>query len=273
MKKLLLLLASTVVTFVLPGCFQSETTIHLNKDGSGTLVEEFRLGAQMVAMIAQLSAIGGPDADADPFARQFSEEKAKKRATELGKGVTLEKFEPLNDEGNKGARVTYQFKDINELQVSPDDGMKNISAMGDAQAPAGEKKHPIGFSFADGKLTIRMPQPEQADAAAGPEDQKPGMPDMDDPEAQAMVKEMMGDLKMSVKVVIEPGIDETNASHQKDNTITLVELNMGKLVKNADNLKKLSTVDQKDPIAAMNSLKGIEGMKFEVEREVVVQLK
>lgn len=273
MKKLLLLLTSTVITLVLSSCFQSETTIHLKKDGSGTLVEESRLGAQMLAMAVQLSALGGENAGADPLARLFSEEKAEKRASELGIGVTLETFEPLNDEGNKGARATYRFKDISQLKVSVDDGMKNISAMGDQAAPEAKKKQPVAFSYADGTLTIRMPQPEPLDAAAEPADRNPGMPDMTAPESQAMIKEMLGDLKMSLKVVIASGIHETNATHQNGNTITLMELNMGQIIKNAENLKKLSKVNQKDPVTAMNDLKGIDGMKFEAAREVTVTVK
>ena len=34
--------ASTLIALVLPGCLQSDTTIHLNKDGSGTLVDKER---------------------------------------------------------------------------------------------------------------------------------------------------------------------------------------------------------------------------------------
>ncbi len=96
---------------------------------------------------------------------------------------------------------------------------------------------------------------------------------MDNPEAEAMMKQMMGDMKMSLKVVIEPGISETNATHQTGNTITLMEMNMGKLVENVDNLKKLGSVDQNDPAAAMAALKGIDGVKMETKREVTVKVK
>ena len=68
MKKTLLAMASALISLVLPGCFQNETTIHLNKDGSGTLVEETRLGGQMLAMMEQMSALGGEQAaDKDPI--------------------------------------------------------------------------------------------------------------------------------------------------------------------------------------------------------------
>ena len=51
MKKLLLAATSALIALALPGCLQNETTIHLNKDGSGTLVEETKLGAQMLAYL------------------------------------------------------------------------------------------------------------------------------------------------------------------------------------------------------------------------------
>ena len=96
---------------------------------------------------------------------------------------------------------------------------------------------------------------------------------MDSPEAQAMMKQMFADMKMSLKLVIEPGIAETNASHKDGNTITLMEMNMGKLMENAETLKKLGKVNQNDPTATMDALKGIDGVKVETQKEVTVQLK
>ncbi len=92
MKRLFLASASALIALVLPGCLQSETTIHLNKDGSGTLVEQTTLGAQMMAMLDQMAAIGG-DEGKDPMAEMFSAEKAKAKAATLGDGVTFEKVE------------------------------------------------------------------------------------------------------------------------------------------------------------------------------------
>lgn len=278
MKKSLLLLASAISALVLPGCFQHETTIHLNKDGSGTLVEESRLGAQMLAMFDQMAAGlgGGGNAPADPAKEMFSEEKSKKRAAELGEGVTFEKSEALSDKGTKGARVTYRFKDINQLKVSTGDGMKNMSpgaampGLGQ-QAPAA-KEQPVAFIYKNGKLTIRMPDAEKPAKPEIPAAEGAEKPDMDSPEAQAMVKQMFGDMKMSMKIVIEPGIAETNATHQSGNTITLMEMDMGKLMEKPDTFKKLGDVDQNNPAAAMEALKGIEGVKFEVKKEVTVSV-
>ena len=272
MKTSILLVVTAVAALLLPGCLQSETTVHLNKDGSGTLVEETRLGAQMLAMMGQMAGLGGDNARNDPLKEMFSEEKAKARAANLGEGVTYEKTEPVEgDNGSKGARVTYRFKDINKLKVAAGEGMKNMSPMGGAAAaPKAKDNPPIGFNYAGGKLTIHMPEPEKPGPAAGGE---AGKPDMNSPEAQAMMKQMLAGMKMSFKVVVEPGIAETNASHQDANTITLMEMDFGKLAENPDNLKKLSEVDQNDPTAAMEALKGIDGVKVETRKEVTVEVR
>ena len=273
MKKTLLTLASALACLILPSCFQSETTVHLNKDGSGTLVEETRFGAQMLGMLDQMSALGGENAKQDPVKQMFSEEKAKARAAELGEGVTFEKSEPVDANGAKGARVTYRFKDINQLKVSTGDGMKNMSPMGNAGTPAAKQQPPVIFNYAGGKLTIKMPEPDKAEVPESPAAENMDKPDMNSPEAQAMMKQMLGDMKMSLKVIIEPGIASTDATHHDGNTITLVEMEMGKLMEKADTFEKLGKVDQKDPAAAMEALKGIEGVKFETKQEVTVTVK
>lgn len=280
MKRLLLAATSALIALALPGCLQNETTIHLNKDGSGTLIDETLLGAQMLAMMDQmLAGFGGGGADKpkeDPTKQMFSEDKAKKRAAELGEGVTFVKSEPLEKNGAKGARTTYAFKDINKLKVSTGDSMQNMSKMGpmgEAPAPAAKKQEPIGFAFANGKLTIKMPEPEKPAAPEAPAAEGPGKPDMDTPEAQAMMKQMMGDMKMSLKIVCDSGIAETNASNKDGNTITLFEMDMGKLMENPETFKKLSSVDQKDPAAAMEAMKNIKGVKVETKKEVTVTVK
>lgn len=278
-KTLLTVAASLAAVLSLTSCFQSETTIHLNKDGSGTLVEETLLGAQMIAMMDQMAAGfggGGDAAKQDPVKDMMSEDKAKKRAAELGEGVTFEKAEPVDKNGAKGARITYKFKDINTIKVSTGDGMKNASPMGDLPGQEEAKKEePVRFTYADGSLTVKLPRPKEDKPKEGEE--KPAaedqeMPDLNSPEGQ-QVKQMFADMKMSLKLVIEPGIAETTASHKDGNTITLMEMNFGKLIENPDGFKKLQSVDQKNPAAAMEALKGIDGVKVETKEEITVKVK
>lgn len=268
MKRLILAAASTLTALLLPGCLQSETTITLQKDGSGTVVEQTTLGAQMLGMLEQFAAMGGENAK-DPVAEMFSEEKAKAKAAKMGEGVTFVKSEPVKAGESKGAKVTYKFADINKLKVSPGDGMSDMSPMAGAPgAPPKQEQKPVSFNYAGGKLTVTMPDPEKP-AADTPKPE--GAPDLENnPQAEAMMKQMLGDMKMSFKLVVEPGIAETDATHHEGKTITLMEMEMGKLLEKPDTLKKLSSVDQSDPAAAMEVFKGIEGVKVETKKEITV---
>lgn len=269
MKRLTLAFTSILVALALPGCLQSETTIHVNKDGSGTLVEQTTLGAQMMAMLGQMAAFGGEDAKAkDPFAEMFSEDKAKARAAKIGEGVTFEKSEPITVGANKGARVTYKFKDITKLKVSPGDSMNEMSPAEGGEHEAAKKDKPVTFALSGGVLTVSMPERDKknegADAAAKPEE---------NPQMEMMMKQMLGDMKMSLKVVVDSGIAETDATNRDGNTITLVDLEMGKVLENPEAFKKLNSVGQDDPQAAMEVLKGMNGVKMEVKPKITVKLK
>ncbi len=275
MKRIFLLLSVALAALSLTSCLQNETTIRLNKDGSGTLVEETTVGPQMAAMMEQMAAFGGGGGDAkkDPMADMFSEEKAKARAAQLGEGVTLEKSEAIEKNGNKGSRATYRFADINKLKISTSDGMKDLSPMGamGGEPPVSKASKPVDFKYADGKLTIVMPEPEKPGAPPAPEadaekKEEPGEQDL------AMMKQMMGDMKVSLKLIIEPGIAETNATFRDGKTITLMEMEMGKLFENPEAMKQFGKVDKQDPEAAMELMKSIPGIKFETKREISVKL-
>ena len=267
MKKLFISIASAITALALSSCFQHEMAITLNKDGSGTVVEESLMSAQMLAMLAQMAAgFGGEEGEVpDPTADLLSEEEAQKRAKELGEGVTLVKIEPVEVNGAKGARVTYAFKDINKLNADLGSGMNSMGAS-EEEGDEGKKEQPIGFAYQDGKLTIKMPQPDQD---ANPE--AAGEPDA---QQMAMMKQIFADMKMAIKLVIAPGIADTNASHRDGDTITLMAIDFGKLVANPDNFKKLAaTQNESDPAAMMAALKDIDGVKLETQPEVTVSLK
>ena len=69
----------------LSGCLEVEQVINLKKDGSGTIVEEIVMGAQIVAMMEGLPAGAGAE---NPFADLYNVENYKAKAAGFGKGVT-----------------------------------------------------------------------------------------------------------------------------------------------------------------------------------------
>ncbi len=270
MKKIITTFISTLAALFLTSCFQHEMTITLNKDGSGTVVEETVMGAEMLGMIQQMAAgFGGePGEAADPLADMLSEEKAAKRASEMGEGVTVEKVEPIESNGGKGARVTFAFEDINKLRPDLGSGMGAVAALDDDDEDD-LPENPLVFKYDDGTLTITIPRPEADETPDGAQDVD--MPD--DPQATAMMQQMFADMKMSMKLVIAPGIAETNATHRDGDTITLMEMDFGKIVQNPDGMQKLAaTENEEDPAIIMEMLKGVDGVKLEVEPEVTVTL-
>jgi|LakMenEpi03Aug12_release.lakeMendotaPanAssembly.Ray.scaffolds.fasta_scaffold201274_2 hypothetical protein len=275
MKRTIRLILAALTALALPSCFQQESTITLNKDGSGTLTEQMTLGAQALAMMAQIGALGGGgEPGADPLADMASEEKALERAKAYGEGVTVEKVEAIP---GKGVRRVFRFADINKVKFDANsnmmEGLGEMPGAAEANAVA-EKADPISFKYADGVLTVKLPQPEKPEAPAveGSPDEPAG--DVaGNPEMEAMMKEMMGDMRVSVKIVVPSGIEESTATFVDGNAVTLLEMDMGKILKDPENLKKLTAVDQNDPGAAMEAFKGVEGAKAEMKPEITIKVK
>ena len=264
----------------IPSCFEVNDTVNLKKDGSGTIVEEIVLGGQMSQMLGNFAALAGGGADAPEI---FSENTANERAEKMGKGVTLTKFEKIDKNGSKGARMTFSFNDINTVTLASSDGLSGIQKMTpDQQAP---KEKPMTFQYKDGVLTISNPsaepdpeQEDQAKKAAAEMKEKFGgeMPDPASPEGaqmQAMMMEMFKDMKMSVTLNMEDGIAETNATHRDGNTVTLAEVDFGKLMEKPENMKGLNLLDMQDPAAMQKNLAKIPGVKVEMKKEITIKVK
>jgi len=283
MKKFLLTIAPVAAALALTGCFQSETTINVKADGSGTIVDETTLGAQMSAMLGGLGGLGGDDAKQpakDPMDEMFGADKAKEKATQMGEGVTLDKVEKIDKDGKKGARVTYKFADINKVKINPDQaasGMDKGLGGGEAGAQidkAKKKAKPITFRLAAGTLTVNMPRPEEKDKPAKVAVDKPA-PEGDKPDAQGeqMMKAMFADMKIGIHVVVEPGIAKTDATHVAGNKITLVEMNFGELMANPEGLKAIQKMEGKKPEEIAAAVKGIKGVKMEPKDKITAKLK
>lgn len=247
-----------ITALALPSCLQNETTITLNKDGSGTIVEETMLGAQMMAMMTQFAQPGQPD----PIAEMFKEDKAKAKTAKLGEGVEYVKTEMLDKDGTKGARVHYKFADINKVKVSPGDA---VDDGGGEPAEGDAKKEEVKFAYADGKLKIIVPPTNFDDMNVGGGEEQGA--------EAAQMKQMLADMRLSVKLVIADGIAETNASYVDGNAITLFDVRVGKMLEQEEALKKISETAKTDKEAAKAAFAKLEGIKIESKEDVTVTIK
>lgn len=250
-----------IAALALPSCLQNETTITLNKDGSGTIVEETMLGAQMMAMMTQFAQPGQPD----PVAEMFKEDKAKAKATKIGEGVEYVKTDMIDKDGKKGARVHYKFADINKVSLSPGDAVEDMS---DEAAPVeGEdKKETVKFAYADGKLKIVIPPTDFDEMNMGDEEGA-------DPQQEVMMKQMMADMRITMKLVVADGIAASTASFVEGNTVTLMDVQVGKMLGHKDALKKIAETAKTDKEAAKAAFGKLEGIKMETKDDVTVTVK
>jgi hypothetical protein len=265
--KVLFLSGLAGLGLLMSSCLQVESTISVKKDGSGTITEELVFGEQMVQMMQMGAAQGGPGAAGkDPMAQMLDKTKAQARAKKMGEGVELVSVEKLDAKGKMGIKTIYKFSDINKLTYSGASAMD----LGDMPGDKAEEAEDAGTSFklADGTLTIIQKKPD-TEKGKGKEE-KPELPDEMEDQAMAMMQGMMKDMRMSMKIKIESGIAKTNATYVDGNTVTLADIDFGKLVANPEKLKALQTGDFDK---AKNALKGIDGVKFEAQEKIEIKMK
>ena len=252
-----------LAALALPSCLQNETTITLNKDGSGTVVEETFLGAKMLEMMTQFAQPGQPD----PVAEMFSEDKAKAKITKMGEGVEYVKTEMIDKDGKKGARVHYKFADINKLKVNPSGAVDDMNQDAAPAEDDEDKEENVSFSYADGKLKVITPPADFEDM------QMPDEEGGENPEMEAMMKEMMADMRLTLKLKIADGIESTNATYTEGDTITLFDVQVGKMFAQKDELKKIGETGKTDMEAAKAAFAKLDGIKVETKEDVTVTLK
>jgi hypothetical protein len=259
-SKTMKLALGLLTALALPSCLQNETTITLNKDGSGTVVEETYLGAKMLEMMTQFAQPGQPD----PVEEMFAAEKAKAKAEKMGEGVEYVKTEMIDKDGRKGALVHYKFADINKLKVSPSGAVDDMTER--PGEPEGDKKETVGFSYADGKLKVITPPTDFDDMDMGDEG-------AENPEMEAMMKEMMADMRLTLKLKIVDGIASTDATHAEGDTVTLFDVQVGKMFAQKDELKKIGETGKTDKEAAKAAFAKLDGIRVETKENVTVTLK
>jgi hypothetical protein len=264
MKKFLLMIPAAMA-LLMTSCLEHHVTVTLNKDGSGTITEETLMGAKMLAMMEQMAALGGEGAEVpDPTADLVDKEKAEANAKKMGEGVTLEKVEKIDNNGAKGGRVVYAFKDINAVELRFGNSLGDMEAGGGEVA--GEAEKPTRFAYKDGVLTLKNEAPEKGEVPEGGDEEI-------DPAQMAQAKQMLDGMKMSLKLEFPGGIEETNATHVEGGTVTLMEMDMGKLLDEPGTFAKLQKAQPESPAAMAELLKGVKGMKVDANDELKVKLK
>ncbi|MGJ8726566.1 MAG: hypothetical protein ACSHYB_18625 [Roseibacillus sp.] len=253
-KKVLALVGAMMALIGLSGCLEMESTISVNKDGSGLLTEKVVMGAQMVAMMGMGATEGGED----PLAK-FSEKSLKAKAAKYGEGVEFVEVTKEEKDGGVSFTTVFKFADISTLKFTPG------AMMADEEDLDDEEEDLKMFSFNDGVLTITTPDPSEEGLGLGDDDMSE--------EEMAMAAPMFAGFKMSAKMVFEGGIDSTNATYHEGNTINLMSMNFDEMMKNEGGFAAMKKLDVESREAFTAAVKELDGIEMESKEKVTVKLK
>ncbi len=231
------------------GCLRSATVINVKADGSGTV--EQTLLVNLGLMKGMLGGMGGPQGQT-PGA--LNEADLKRNAARMGEGVTFVSAEPLkSDDGFEGTKALYAFTDVTKLRVDQDPNLSGATTGGVSTPP--KDSNPVTFQFAqaDGVSTLTVSLKDKPKAEGGPTPAPTGGPDMDNPQMLEMMRSMFKGFKVSIDVAVAGKILKTNADHVAGSRVTLLEMDMEKLMQDEAQLKKVQKM--LGPTASVSELK------------------
>jgi hypothetical protein len=283
------------------GCIQDTTVIHVKPDGSGTIEETTLFSNSMLELMESFS--DGMAVSETPKDDQAKEDRAKgephtgkektrddllakmvkdaeMRAATFGKAVTFISAKPVKAESGSGYTALYAFQDINLVKVNqnPSDKVDGQKAEKSELPP---KEEFLLFQFTKGspaKLVISFPsQKDIVGDTPSPPDTPKADEDLtrkgEDPQASEMMKNLFQDMRVKISLHCEGAIVTTNATYREDSTVTLMEMDFGKIMSNAALLHKLNTVKPQSIEETKALLKNVEGLKIETNNPVTIEFK
>ncbi len=245
------------------GCIRSATMINVKVDGSGTVEQTMLVNlGLMKGMLGGFGGFGGaqPGASGAP-----TDEDLKRSAARMGEGVTFVSAQPLkSDDGFSGTKAVFAFTDISKLRIDQDPNLSG-SATGGISTPP-KDSNPVTFAFAkgsDGVATLTVSVKDNPKPAGSPTPPGGG-PDMDNPQMLDMMRSMFKGFKVSIDVNVAGKILKTNADHVAGSQVTLLEMDMEKLLQDEAKLKEVQKM--LGPTASVSELKpylkDVKGLKM-----------
>lgn len=286
MKKGFLATFAILATALLAGCFQSERTVRLNGDGSGTIEEVVLISKALTGMF---DAVEGGDEAAktgrpepkkkDQLAEQEKEARAK--LSTMGEGVSLVSVTSIQRGDFEGYRALYQFRDINKLNL-PSDPTPGSKGAGSGKATTyrfTRGEHSV-LVVTNGSADTKDGKPGKTDSPAAEEshpvaeEPRPAAGESSQAEQEAamqMLKQMFGGMRISEKLIVEGTIIESNALFRSGSEITVVDVDFGQLLStNPEELMKLQSVPQDDKQKLLMTMSKIQGFKIDMNDELRV---
>jgi hypothetical protein len=269
---------AAVVTCVafLGGCFQIETKVRVNPDGSGTVEERMLMSDKVIKQIDEMSkAFAGPEEKPEPFTLHDRKE-LRKRAAAMGAGVKFVSSKEISSNGYTGYRAIYSFRDINKLRLSQEGPKTTGESSAEAEKAGGK---PFLFRFTPGKqarLVVTQPRNEpperkeepKAGTEAAPEG-KDGKPPLT-PEQEREAMEMVKGMRFSMVIEVNGKVLSSNATHLDGNRVTVIEFDLDKMGNDPEKLRLLKNTDPTNIAAAKELMKSFPGIKADLNEQIEI---
>jgi hypothetical protein len=301
MKRFFCTGVALLMTVFLSGCIQDTIVIHVKPDGSGTIEETFLLSNSMFDMMESIfstmaahnkkeegsreikdAAKGSTEKEAkqtrdDAIAKMVND--AAKQAESFGAAVKFVSAKPVKTDTASGYSAVYAFQDINQVMANQDLGSRRDGQK--AEKSKSSEAEYLQFRFTKGspaKLVVTLPaQRETSGHKLGAPDNDKAGEGKSGKEASAQSPEMMKnifqDMKIKIAIQFEGTIINTNATYRDGSTVTLVEMDVGKLMTNADLFKQVLAVNPLSVGETKARFNNVEGLKFKTNNPVTVEFK
>ena len=268
MQRLKILFLFLTAVTLLTGCFKVETTVKINKDGSGKIFQTVMMSKTFVEMISQFAGSFDDSSSTEEFSL-FDEEKFIESAKEFGSGVKYVDGEHVSEDGWEGFRTEYTFDDLNKIRLEPEPDDK-VSIGMEEQDVEEEDTEYYFFKFIKGDVAeVIIDRPEIEKDIDAEVTEVEGNND----EFNEVFLKMMEGMRIDIVLEFEGEIVETNATHVEGSKVTLLAMDFGEIVKNKETLEMLKK-SQPDEIEDLEAfVEKIPGMKLEIKKPVSVKFK
>jgi len=262
-KHLFLLIISFAL---LSGCLQVDTTVYVNKDGTGTIEEKVLMSDAVVDMMNQFMSSFQDSANAPEEFNLYKEEELKEKASGYGEGVEYISGEEIKNDGWQGYKAIYSFEDLNTITMETDPNAKVELDKNEE----GKKNEYFSFKFIRGdvsELIIDRPEikPKITMDETGSEEEN-----VDESLDDSFLKMMEG-MKVQISLTFDGDIVETNATYVDGSHVKLLDIDFGELFKNKESLEMLKN-NPPDNLEEMKEIvENVPGMKIELQKPVFIK--
>jgi len=269
MKIFKILLIFPLLLSLFTGCLQVETTLKVNKDGSGIISEKVLFSKTFVNMMKDFSQAFQDSASTEEFS-MYQEEEIINDAKDYGENVVYVSHDKIDNENWVGYIATYSFDDITKIKISPDPDSK--VDIGDEIANAEEEEEYYFFKFIKGdtpQLIIDRPEIElntETEIKNDSEDSERS----DEADDDEFLKVMEG-MKIDIAVEVEGEILSTNATYVKGSRVTMFQMDFSEMMKNKEGFKEFKKNEPKNIEEMKKYLEKLPGIKIEVEKPVTIE--